>query len=114
MSLPHVTVETFEQEVLQSPVPVLVEFTAQWCAPCRQLEPILRELAEEWDGRIKIVAFDVDHAANSPRFMLKYRILGVPSLLLFVNGQVKERLTGFRPKGFIVKKFGRYATTTTA
>jgi len=112
MSLPHVTVETFEQEVLQSPIPVLVEFTAQWCAPCRQLEPILHELAREWEGRIKVVAFDVDQAANNARFMLKYRILGVPTLLLFVDGKVKERLTGFRPKGFLVKKFGRYATTT--
>jgi len=112
MSLPQVTVETFEQEVLQSPIPVLVEFTAQWCAPCRQLEPILHELAREWEGRIKLVAFDVDQAANSARFMLRYRILGVPTLLLFVDGKVQERVTGFRPKGFLVKKFGRYATTT--
>ena len=113
MSIPHVTVETFEQEVLQSSLPVLVEFTAQWCAPCRQLEPILEELAKAWEGRIKVVAFDVDQAANNTRFMLKYRILGVPTLLLFVEGKVRERMTGFRPKGALVKKFGRYAEKTT-
>ncbi len=105
MSLPHVTTETFEQEVLQSPVPVLVEFTAEWCAPCRQLEPILLELAQEWLGRIKIVAYDVD---QDPKFVLKNRIFGVPTLVLYVNGQAKERITGLRPKGHLVKKFERY------
>lgn len=111
MSLPQVTVENFEQEVLRSPMPVLVEFTADWCAPCRQLAPVLEELAQEWQGRIKIVAFDVDQAEASPRFLLRYRVLGVPTLLLFVNGQVKERVTGFRPKKHLVKKFQRYLTS---
>ena len=105
MALPAVTVETFEQEVLQADTPVLVEFTAEWCAPCRQLKPILVELQQEWAGRIRIVEFDVD---QDPKFALKYRIFGVPTLLLFVDGKVRERVTGLRPKSQLVKKFGKY------
>jgi len=105
MAITEVTLQTFEQEVLQSEVPVLVDFTAEWCAPCRQLKPILKELDAEWQGRIKIVEFDVDQA---PRFALKYRVLGVPTLILFVGGKARERVTGLRPKGFLQKKFGKY------
>jgi len=103
--LQAITTEAFESEVLRSPIPVLVEFTAEWCAPCRQLEPVLVELAREWEGRIKIVTYDVD---QDPKFVLKHRIFGVPTLVLYVEGQAKERITGFRPKGHLVKKFGRY------
>ncbi len=101
--LREVTTATFEAEVLQASRPVLVEFTAEWCAPCKQLKPVLEELAQDWAGSVDVVEFDVD---KDPQMAVRYRVLGVPTMLLFVQGQVKARLTGFKPKRTIVKKFG--------
>ena len=101
--LREVTTATFEAEVLQASRPVLVEFTAEWCAPCKQLKPVLEELAQDWAGNVDVVEFDVD---KDPQMAVRYRVLGVPTMLLFVQGQVKARLTGFKPKRTIVKKFG--------
>ena len=101
--LREVTTATFEAEVLQASRPVLVEFTAAWCAPCKQLKPVLEELAQDWAGSVDVVEFDVD---KDPQMAVRYRVLGVPTMLLFVQGQVKARLTGFKPKRTIVKKFG--------
>ncbi len=103
--LREVTTATFEAEVLQAARPVLVEFTAEWCAPCKQLKPVLEELAQEWAGRAEVVEFDVD---KDPQMAVRYRVLGVPTMMLFVGGQVKSRLTGFKPKKTIVKKFGPF------
>ena len=101
--LREVTTATFDAEVLQAERPVLVEFTAEWCAPCKQLKPVLEELAREWAGVAEVVEFDVD---KDPQMAVRYRVLGVPTMILFVQGQVKARLTGFMPKKAIVKKFG--------
>lgn len=92
---------TFDSEVLTAPDPVLVDFSAVWCAPCKMLDPIVEELASEWDGKVKFVKLDVDHA---PGIAMKYQVLGVPTLMLFVDGESRERITGFQPKDRIVSK----------
>jgi thioredoxin 1 len=92
---------TFENEVLKSPGPVLVDFTASWCHPCHMLEPIVRELADSWDGRVKVGQVDVD--ANS-ELAVKYGVMGVPTLILFVGGRPSERLVGFMPRERLLAK----------
>ncbi len=97
----HVNADTFQSEVLESEVPVLVDFTAVWCGPCKMLEPIVAELAAEWEGRVKVVKLDVDH---NQALAMKYQVMGVPTLILFKDGEIRERMTGYRPKKKIVKK----------
>ena len=97
----HVDENTFQSEVLEAGQPVLVDFTAVWCGPCKMLEPIVVELAKEWQGKVKVVKLDVDHNAN---IAMQYQVMGVPTLMLFSQGQVKERLTGYQPKKKIVSK----------
>jgi len=99
--LRYVTEETFQGEVIESSQPVLVDFTAVWCGPCKMLEPVVEELAHDWAGRIKIVKLDVDHNAS---VAMQYQVMGVPTLMLFDRGEVKERLTGYKPKKQIVAK----------
>ncbi|HVP21049.1 MAG TPA: thioredoxin [Anaerolineaceae bacterium] len=94
---------TFQQEVLQSSIPVLVEFGATWCAPCKMLEPVLDQLAAEWQGKIRMVKIDVDQAAN---LAIQFQVMSVPTLILFAQSQPKERLIGFQPKNRITAKIG--------
>ena len=97
--------ETFEGEVLQSEVPVLVDFGAQWCGPCKMLDPIVEELAEEWDGSVKVVKIDVD---SNQILTVNHHVMGVPTLMLFVGGEIKERITGYLPKDRILEKMSPY------
>ena len=93
---------TFEQEVLQAEVPVIVDFGADWCHPCKQLDPIVDELAQDWDGIVKFVKIDSDANVDTT---IKYGVMGLPTLILFVAGEPKDRLTGFVPKKRIIGKF---------
>ena len=93
--LKYITEETFESDVLQSEVPVLVDFTAVWCGPCKMLSPLVAELAQEWEGKVKVYKMDVDTNQDTP---IKYGVMGVPSLILFKNGEIAARITGFRSK----------------
>ena len=97
----YVNEDTFQDEVINASTPVLVDFTAVWCGPCKMLEPIVLELAEEWAGQVKVVKLDVDDNQN---IAMQYQVMGVPTLALFQGGELKERLTGFRPKKQILKK----------
>ena len=97
----HVSEETFQSEVLESLQPVLVDFTAVWCGPCKMLDPVVKALAEEWNGKVKVVKLDVDYNQN---LAIQYQVMGVPTLMLFNNGEVKERLTGYKPKKHIISK----------
>jgi len=92
--LNYVTEETFESDVLRSDLPVLVDFTAAWCSPCKMLSPLVSELAKEWEGKARIYKMDVDTNQQIP---IKYGVMGVPSLILFKDGEIAARLTGFRP-----------------
>ena len=97
----EITGDNFQAEVLDAPEPVLVDFSAVWCGPCKMLKPIVHELAGEWGESVKVVELDVDYA---PEIAIKYQIMGVPTLMLFINGEVRERLSGFQPKDRISSK----------
>lgn len=100
-NIPEIDEGTFEREVLTATDPVLVDFSAVWCGPCKMLDPIVEELAEDWTGKVKVVKLDVDH---SPGVAMQYQVLGVPTLMLFVDGESRERITGFQPKDRILSK----------
>jgi thioredoxin 1 len=93
--LKAITDDTFESEVKEAGTPVLVDFWAEWCGPCKMIAPILDEIAEERDGDITILKLDVD--AN-PESAIKYGVMGIPTLILFKCGEAVERITGYLPK----------------
>lgn len=92
----------FKPEVLEATQPVLVDFTAVWCGPCKMLDPVVKQLAEQWDGKVKVMKLDVD---DLPQLAMEYQVMGVPTLMLFKNGQPVERVTGYQPKDRLEKKF---------
>jgi thioredoxin 1 len=97
--------DNFQQEVLQSSVPVLVEFGAVWCAPCKRLEPILLQLGNEWQGKVRIAKLDVDESAD---LTMQFQIMSVPTLVLFQHGKVQQRITGLQPRERLVEKFAPF------
>jgi thioredoxin 1 len=92
--------DTFENEVLQAATPVLIDFWAPWCAPCRAIAPVVDELAREYEGKLKVVKMNVD---DNPRTPQKYGVRGIPNLILFHCGQVKEQIVGAVPKAQLVR-----------
>ncbi len=91
----EVTDQTFETEVLQSDKPALIDFWAEWCAPCRQISPIIKELAAQHGDKVKIVKMDIDANPGTPG---KYGVRAIPTVLAFQGGQVVGQLRGARPK----------------
>ena len=91
----------FEQEVLQSETPVLVDFWADWCGPCKMIAPVVEELAEEYDGKFNFTKMDVD--AN-PQTAMNFGIRSIPTLLIFNDGKVADQVIGAVPKGQITEK----------
>ena len=92
---------TFEQEVLRSPVPVLVDFWAVWCGPCRMVAPILDELAREWNGVITVAKVNVD---EHPDLAQRFGVQSIPTMILFDQGQIKDRFVGALPKASIKER----------
>ena len=100
-NVPYVSEQDFQSEVLSASEPVLVDFTAVWCGPCKMIAPIVEQLHTEWHGKVKVVKCDAD---QNPNILMQYGIMGIPTLMLFKNGKISERMTGYQPKEKIVGK----------
>jgi thioredoxin 1 len=96
----HVTDASFEKEVLESDKPVLIDFWAPWCGPCRAIAPVVEELANDYDGRLKVVKINVD---DNPATPARYGVRGIPNLIVIKSGQVKDQIVGAVPKAHLVR-----------
>jgi len=90
----------FEQEVLQSDIPVLVDFWAPWCEPCKSMSPLIDEVAEDFKGKVRIVKVNVD---SNKKYAAQYKVRGIPNFILFSGGEIKEQLVGVVSKQDLVK-----------
>ena len=98
-----ITAENFENVVLNSDNPVLVDFWATWCGPCKMIAPVVEEIAQEYEDKIVVAKIDVDEV---PSVAAKYNVMSIPTLIVFENGKEVNRLVGFRPKAQIVAALG--------
>ena len=99
-TLSHVTDDTFDAEVLKSGKPVLVDFWAEWCGPCRMVAPVLEEIAKEHGDKIEIVKLNID---ENPATAAKYGVVSIPTMNLYKDGEVVKQIIGAKPKGAILK-----------
>lgn len=100
-AMQKVTDQDFQKEVLDSEIPVLVDFSAEWCGPCKKLHPIVEELAAEYEGKLKVVSIDIDESRETPT---KYGIMSVPTVFFVKGGEVVDRMVGLAPKSVIKEK----------
>ncbi len=100
MSIIHITEQTFEQEVRNASVPVLVDFWADWCGPCRMLAPVIDELEQEYRGKLCVGKIDID---DQPNLAFMHKVMSIPTVVLFVHGKEVNRLIGLRDKSELKK-----------
>ena len=101
MGLLHLTEKNFDEEVINSPIPVLVDFWAEWCGPCRMISPIVDEIAQELSGKLKVAKVNVDEAQE---VAAKFGIMSIPTLLVFKKGKVVNQIVGAMPKDQLLAK----------
>jgi thioredoxin 1 len=109
MPAAHTTDATFARDVLESALPVLVDFSATWCAPCRMLAPTIDRLADDQAGRLRVVVLDVD---DNPETTRRYQVMGMPTMGLFVGGELVETLVGGRPGWAIMEALAPHLAVT--
>ena len=97
----EVTEANFQKEVLESTEPVLIDFWADWCTPCKMISPLVEQIADEYKGKVRVGKLDAD--AN-PDVLMRYNVMGIPTLMLFKGGEAVERITGYQPKDKITSK----------
>ena len=101
----EVSDDKFKAEVLESHMPVLVDFSAEWCGPCKQLKPIVEQIASEYDGKMRVVELDIDHNVQTT---MQYGVMGIPTLILFKGGEAVERITGYQQKHKLLEKIKKH------
>jgi thioredoxin 1 len=101
----HIQGSQFEEQVLKSSLPVMVEFGAAWCGPCRRMEPELEKLALKWKDRMRLVHMDVD---EDSALAMRLNVMSVPTVILFVDGEIRQRAMGYQPLERLVEKFESY------
>ena len=96
----EITDKTFNQEIIKSEIPVLIEFWASWCVPCKAMEYLLKELDKEYNGKIKITKLNIDRQRNTPK---KFGLTGVPTFATFLDGEIKEMVVGAQTKNKLIR-----------
>ena len=94
--------EEFKDILRTTQTPVVIDFSATWCGPCKMLEPVVEQLADEWEGKAQVYKIDIDQTPSVPQ---QFGVMGVPTLMLFKNNEVKSQIVGFKPKKKIAKEF---------
>lgn len=97
--------DKFNSEVLESHIPVLVDFSAEWCVPCKQIKPLVQQIADEYDGKMRVVEINTDQNMQTT---MQYGVMSIPTLILFKGGQAAERITGFQPKPKLLEKIKKH------
>ena len=105
LNIVTLTAENFEQEVIKSPTPVLVDFWAEWCGPCKMIAPVLEDIAKEHAGKLQIAKLNVD---DNPNIARRYDVMSIPTLLLFTDGEVKKRLVGAKGKAQLLEELSEF------
>lgn len=101
-SFPEATVDTFQTQVHEAALPVLVDFSAPWCAPCKRLEPLLEQLSRDWESKVTFVKVNVD---ESPELAMKYQVMSVPTVIMFHEGKEITRLIGLQTREKLIERF---------
>ncbi len=101
----QITKDNFEAEVMNSEIPVLVDFWAPWCGPCKMIGPVLEELSAEFEGKVKIGKINVD---DEQELAVKYSVMSIPTLVVFNKGNEAERIVGFKPKAALTEVLNKY------